>query len=105
MCLALYGEAIKAKDSRAILRRGATQGRAKVRFTARDRQVLASQITAVTEQIKALTGFSYGELRRTVLLAQADFDAPTARRHQLHFLPKTKSISALNDVGLICVLK
>ncbi|TGD61606.1 hypothetical protein EYC08_18060 [Tabrizicola sp. WMC-M-20] len=127
MCLALYGDAprlaggaaadevpdpsgetIKAKDSRAILRRGATQGWAEVRFTARDGQdyiarwqarrardkadgrlqnvarslarasdgqVLAAQTTAVTEQIEALTGFSYDEFRRTVLLAQGDFDA------------------------------
>lgn len=127
MCLALYGDAprlaggaaadevpdpsgesIKAKDSRAILRRGATQGWAEVRFTARDgqdyiarwqarrardkadgrlqnvsrslarasdAQILASQTTAVTEQIEALTGFSYEEFRRTVLLAQGDFDA------------------------------
>lgn len=127
MCLALYGdaprlaggaaadevpdpsgEAIKARDSRAILRRGAVQGWAEVRFTARDGQdyiarwqarrardradgrlqgvsrslaraadgqVLASQTTAVTEQIVALTGLSYEEFRRTVLLAQGDFDA------------------------------
>ncbi|RGP37069.1 AAA family ATPase [Pseudotabrizicola alkalilacus] len=127
MCLALYGdaprlaggavadevpdpsgEAIKAKDSRAILRRGAAQGWAEVRFTARDGKdyiarwqtrrardkadgrlqnvsrsvarvsdglILASQTTAVTEQIEALTGFSYDEFRRTVLLAQGDFDA------------------------------
>jgi exonuclease SbcC len=127
MCLALYGdaprlsggaaadevpdpsgEAIKAKDSRAILRRGATQGWAEVRFTARDGQdyiarwqarrardkadgrlqhvqrsvaratdgqVLANQTNAVTEQIEALTGFSYDEFRRTVLLAQGDFDS------------------------------
>jgi len=126
MCLALYGDAprlagsagdevpdpsgkaIKARDSRAILRRGAAQGWAEVRFTARDgqdyvarwqarrardkvdgqlqnvsrslarvsdRQVLASQITIVSDQITALTGFSYDEFRRTVLLAQGDFDA------------------------------
>lgn len=126
MCLALYGDAprlagsagdevpdpsgkaIKARDSRAILRRGATQGWAEVRFTARDGQdyiarwqarrardkvdgqlqnvsrslarvsdgqVLASQITIVSDQITSLTGFSYDEFRRTVLLAQGDFDA------------------------------
>ena len=126
MCLALYGDAprlagsasdevpdpsgkaIKARDSRAILRRGAAQGWAEVRFTARDGQdyvarwqarrardkvdgqlqnvsrslarvsdgqVLASQITIVSDQITALTGFSYDEFRRTVLLAQGDFDA------------------------------
>ncbi|MFA7588474.1 MAG: AAA family ATPase, partial [Novosphingobium sp.] len=126
MCLALYGDAprlagsagdevpdpsgkaIKARDSRAILRRGAAQGWAEVRFTARDGQdyvarwqarrardkvdgqlqnvsrslarvsdgqVLASQISIVSDQITALTGFSYDEFRRTVLLAQGDFDA------------------------------
>ncbi len=127
LCLALYGdaprlstgaagdeisdpsgEAIKARDSRAILRRGAIQGWAEVRFTARDgqdyiarwqarrardkvngklqsvarslaraadQQILASQTSAVTEQIIALTGLSYEEFRRTVLLAQGDFDA------------------------------
>src|SRR5690606_38345746 len=91
-----------------ILRRGAAQGWAEVRFTARDGQdyvarwqarrardkvdgqlqnvsrslarisdgqVLASQITIVSDQITALTGFSYDEFRRTVLLAQGDFDA------------------------------
>lgn len=127
MCLALYGDAprlatgassdevpdpsgdaIRAKDARAILRRGAVQGWAEVRFTAQDgqnyiarwqarrardkadgklqnvsrslaratdQQVLASQTTAVTEQIVALTGLTYEEFRRTVLLAQGDFDA------------------------------
>lgn len=127
MCLALYGDAprlatgassdevpdpsgdaIKAKDARAILRRGAVQGWAEVRFTAQDgqdyiarwqarrardkadgklqnvsrslaraidQQVLASQTTVVTEQIIALTGLTYEEFRRTVLLAQGDFDA------------------------------
>lgn len=127
MCLALYGDAprlatgassdevpdpsgdaIKAKDTRAILRRGAVQGWAEVRFTAQDGQdyiarwqarrardkadgklqnvarslsrasdlqVLASQTSAVTEQITTLTGLTYEEFRRTVLLAQGDFDA------------------------------
>ena len=127
MCLALYGDAprlatgasgdevpdpsgdaIKARDTRAILRRGAVQGWAEVRFTAQDgqdyiarwqarrardkatgklqavsrslarasdHQVLASQTTAVAEQIVALTGLTYEEFRRTVLLAQGDFDA------------------------------
>ncbi|MGV8986823.1 MAG: AAA family ATPase [Cypionkella sp.] len=127
MCLALYGdaprlssgskqdeipdaggEAIKAQDPRAILRKGAAQGWATVTFTgidglvyearwtarrARDRvegklqgvsrqiarvsdgQVLASQLSAVTEKVQALTGLSYDEFRRTVLLAQGDFDA------------------------------
>lgn len=127
MCLALYGDAprlatgassdevpdpsgdaIKAKDARAILRRGAVQGWAEVRFTAQDgndyiarwqsrrardkadgklqnvarslarasdQQVLAGQTTAVNEQIIALTGLTYEEFRRTVLLAQGDFDA------------------------------
>lgn len=40
-----------------------------------DGQVLASQLNAVTEQVQALTGLSYDEFRRTVLLAQGDFDA------------------------------
>lgn len=128
MCLALYGDAprlatgassdevpdpsgdvIKAKDARAILRRGAIQGWAEVRFRASldgqdyiarwqarrardradgklqnvsrslaraaDQQVLASQTTAVNEQIITLTGLTYEEFRRTVLLAQGDFDA------------------------------
>lgn len=127
MCLALYGdaprlaggaaadevpdpsgEAIKAKDSRAILRRGAVQGWAEVRFTAldgqdyiarwqarrardkvdgrlqsvsrsiaraSDGQILSSQTSAVAEQVQLLTGLSYDEFRRTVLLAQGDFDA------------------------------
>jgi exonuclease SbcC len=40
-----------------------------------DNQVLASQITSVNEQIEALTGLTYDEFRRTILLAQGDFDA------------------------------
>jgi exonuclease SbcC len=127
MCLALYGDAprlaggaasdevpdpsqkaIKAKDSRTILRRGAAQGWAEVRFTAldgldyivtwrarragdkvdgnlqsvsrsiaraSDGQILAGQTSAVSEQVQLLTGLSYDEFRRTVLLAQGDFDA------------------------------
>jgi DNA repair protein SbcC/Rad50 len=127
MCLALYGdaprltvgsaqdevpdtsgEAIRARDARAILRRGAATGWAAVTFTAldgqvyearwtarraRDRaegrlqqvaravtrlsdgQVLASQISAVNDLVQTLTGLSYDEFRRTVLLAQGDFDA------------------------------
>ena len=127
LCLALYGDAprlssgsaqdevpdaggepIKARDPRAILRRGAAQGWAKVRFVAidgqayeaswsarrsrdkvdgrlqsvsrqiarlSDGQVLASQLTLVSEQVQSLTGLSYDEFRRTVLLAQGDFDA------------------------------
>ncbi|MCV2894510.1 AAA family ATPase [Lentibacter sp. XHP0401] len=127
MCLALYGDAprlsggaasdevpdpsgdtIKAKDSRAILRRGAVQGWAEVRFTAldgedyiarwqarrardkvdgrlqsvarsiaraADDQILAGQTSAVAEQMQHLTGLTYDEFRRTVLLAQGDFDA------------------------------
>ncbi|QYK42694.1 MAG: AAA family ATPase [Paracoccaceae bacterium] len=127
MCLALYGEAprlavgaagdevpdaggdaIKARDSRAILRRGAALGWAEVRFAAldgavyvarwqarrardkadgrlqtvarsvaraSDGQMLASQATAVAEIVQNLTGLSYDEFRRTVLLAQGDFDA------------------------------
>lgn len=40
-----------------------------------DGQVLDSQITAVDARVLALTGLSYDEFRRTVLLAQGDFDA------------------------------
>ncbi|WP_050528358.1 AAA family ATPase [Pseudorhodobacter aquimaris] len=40
-----------------------------------DGHVLASQITAVSEQVQMLSGLSYDEFRRTVLLAQGDFDA------------------------------
>ena len=127
MCLALYGDAprlaggaaadevpdpsgeqIKAKDPRAMLRRGANQGWAEVRFTAldgedyiarwqarrardkadgrlqavsrslsrsRDGQIIAGQTSLVAEHIQRLTGLSYDEFRRTVLLAQGDFDA------------------------------
>ncbi|ETD81263.1 AAA family ATPase [Rhodobacter capsulatus] len=42
---------------------------------AEDGQVLAAQTQAVSEQVAALTGLSYDEFRRTVLLAQGDFDA------------------------------
>ncbi|MGO6854999.1 AAA family ATPase [Rhizobium beringeri] len=42
---------------------------------ASDGQIIAGQSTIVAEQIEALTGFSYDEFRRTVLLAQGDFDA------------------------------
>ena len=42
---------------------------------AEDGQVLAAQTQAVSEQIVALTGLTYEEFRRTVLLAQGDFDA------------------------------
>ncbi|MEE3623009.1 AAA family ATPase [Nitrospirillum sp. BR 11752] len=40
-----------------------------------DGQVLDSQIKAVETRILALTGLTYDEFRRTVLLAQGDFDA------------------------------
>lgn len=40
-----------------------------------DNQVLASQITSVNERVEALTGLTYDEFRRTILLAQGDFDA------------------------------
>ncbi|HSF63683.1 MAG TPA: AAA family ATPase, partial [Paracoccaceae bacterium] len=40
-----------------------------------DGQVLDSQISAVDARVHALTGLSYDEFRRTVLLAQGDFDA------------------------------
>ena len=127
LCLALYGEcprltvggsadevpdaggeAIRARDPRAVLRRGAAQGWAQVTFVgvdgdtyradwsarrSRDRvdgklqavaravirvsdeQVLENQSTAVGQKVQALTGLSYDEFRRTVLLAQGDFDA------------------------------
>ncbi|WP_312406537.1 AAA family ATPase [Rhizobium sp.] len=42
---------------------------------ASDGQIIAGQSTLVAEQIATLTGFSYDEFRRTVLLAQGDFDA------------------------------
>lgn len=126
MCLALYGDAprlavgaaadevpdpagdaIRARDARAILRRGAATGWARVRFTAADGQDYEAgwtarrardradgrlqpaarslvrladgaswgQATDVDARIVALTGLSYAEFRRTVLLAQGDFDA------------------------------
>ncbi|MCW3782899.1 AAA family ATPase [Defluviimonas salinarum] len=127
MCLALYGdcprlsiggvnddvpdsggEAIKSRDARAILRRGATAGSAEVDFLApdgisyraswgarrargradgrlqnvdrslmriEDGQVLETQINTVNARIAGLTGLTYDEFRRTVLLAQGDFDA------------------------------
>lgn len=127
LCLALYGECprltmggsgdevpdaggdpIRARDPRAVLRRGAAQGWAQVTFVgvdgetyraewsarrARDRvdgklqsvsravirasdgQVLENQSTAVAQKVQTLTGLSYDEFRRTVLLAQGDFDA------------------------------
>jgi exonuclease SbcC len=40
-----------------------------------DGQVLESQITAVNARVAAITGLQYDEFRRTVLLAQGDFDA------------------------------
>jgi exonuclease SbcC len=40
-----------------------------------DGQVLDSQATSVNSRIVALTGLTYDEFRRTVLLAQGDFDA------------------------------
>jgi exonuclease SbcC len=40
-----------------------------------DGKVLATQTTIVTERVVELTGLSYDEFRRTVLLAQGDFDA------------------------------
>lgn len=42
---------------------------------AADGQPLANQLSAVNEMIVTLSGFSYEEFRRTVLLAQGDFDA------------------------------
>lgn len=40
-----------------------------------DRQILATQLTIVNDRIVELTGLTYDEFRRTVLLAQGDFDA------------------------------
>lgn len=40
-----------------------------------DKQVLATQTSIVNERIVELTGLTYDEFRRTVLLAQGDFDA------------------------------
>lgn len=49
-----------------------------------DGQVLATQLTLVNEKVEKLTGLSYDEFRRTVLLAQGDFaaflDARTGER-------------------------
>lgn len=42
---------------------------------ASDGQVLENQSTAVGQKVQTLTGLSYDEFRRTVLLAQGDFDA------------------------------
>ncbi|EGY02526.1 SMC domain protein [Nitrospirillum viridazoti Y2] len=127
LCLALYGdcprfgltggnedvpdaggEAIKARDARGVLRRGASQGYATVDFVGLDGEayqatwiarrargrvngrlqniersvqrlsdgkVLDSQTRAVEARVPALTGLTYDEFRRTVLLAQGDFDA------------------------------
>ena len=127
MCLALYGDcprlsagganedvpdssgdALKAKDARAVLRRGAPVGQAEVDFVGidgecyratwaarrargrvdgrlqnversiirvSDGQPLDTQITLVNARVQAVTGLTYDEFRRTVLLAQGDFDA------------------------------
>lgn len=40
-----------------------------------DGVVLESQISAVKDRVTAITGLTYDEFRRTVLLAQGDFDA------------------------------
>lgn len=40
-----------------------------------DEVVLESQITAVKDRVTEITGFTYEEFRRSVLLAQGDFDA------------------------------
>lgn len=102
------GDSIKAKDARAILRRGAAAGFAEVDFVARDGlpyrarwaarrargradgrlqaversltrlsdgQVLDSLPSAVNARVAEITGLAFDEFRRTVLLAQGDFDA------------------------------
>jgi exonuclease SbcC len=40
-----------------------------------DQQMLETQLTRVNDRVIALTGLTYDEFRRTVLLAQGDFDA------------------------------
>lgn len=127
MCLALYGlcprltaagindevpdtsgEALKSRDARNILRRGAIAGEARVEFLADDGQtylaiwavrrarnraigrlqdvdrtlirvsdgaVLENQRSVVSDRVTELIGLTYNEFRRTVLLAQGDFDA------------------------------
>ncbi|KHA53772.1 AAA family ATPase [Sulfitobacter geojensis] len=40
-----------------------------------DQQMLETQLTRVNDRVVALTGLTYDEFRRTVLLAQGDFDA------------------------------
>ncbi|WP_116081757.1 AAA family ATPase [Tropicimonas sp. IMCC34011] len=42
---------------------------------ASDGQVLESQLSRVNDRVSELTGLTYDEFRRTVLLAQGDFDA------------------------------
>ena len=42
---------------------------------ASDNQMLETQLTAVNEKVVELTGLTYDEFRRTVLLAQGDFAA------------------------------
>lgn len=54
---------------------GKLQSVARSLSRAEDGQLLAAQTQAVSEQVAALTGLSYDEFRRTVLLAQGDFDA------------------------------
>lgn len=61
--------------------------RARGRFTGRlqgverslmrcsDEQMLETQVTQVNDKVISLTGLTYDEFRRTVLLAQGDFDA------------------------------
>ncbi|MFX0547230.1 AAA family ATPase [Roseovarius sp. S1116L3] len=153
MCLALYGdcprlgsagvndtvpdvsgEMLQSSDARTILRRGAAQGHATVRFRGRDGAeyearwsvrraygkasaklqnvdrsitrlsdgtVLENQIRAVNDRIVALTGLTYDEFRRSVLLAQGDFDsflgAKTAERAAI--LEKVTGTGLYRDIS------
>ncbi|MDK9696103.1 MAG: AAA family ATPase [Siculibacillus sp.] len=106
------GEALKARDPRSILRRGATAGWAEVDFLgvdgrpyrahwatyrARNRpggrlqpasrrldrlgadgapcETIADKVTTVDARVADLTDLTFEQFRRTVLLAQGDFDA------------------------------
>ncbi|MFX0543744.1 AAA family ATPase [Roseovarius sp. S4756] len=153
MCLALYGdcprlgsagvndtvpdvsgETLQSSDARTLLRRGAAQGHATVRFRGRDGAeyeagwsvrraygnasaklqnvdrsitrlsdgtVLENQIRAVNERIVDLTGLTYDEFRRSVLLAQGDFDsflgARTAERAAI--LEKVTGTGLYRDIS------
>ncbi|MBB1497532.1 AAA family ATPase [Paracoccus sp. MC1862] len=104
----ISGVAVRSKDSKGILRRGASLGWAEVDFIGLDSehyraywaarrahnradgrlqnvdrrltrlsddQVLSTQLTTVNNEVVRLGGRTFEEFRRTVLLAQGDFDA------------------------------